>query len=74
MQILCLNCRRGVRPSVLPSVLPSVITRYYIKTTQARITKSLYFQLCELRKTLLLESVKLFRKLEDGHPGSERQL
>ena len=56
----------SVRPYVCPSVRLSVTRVDQAKTVQARITK---FLPSAARKTLVSGTVKLFHKLEGGHPN-----
>ena len=68
-----LSYRNSVRPSirlsVCPSVRPSVTRVDQAKTVQARISKS---SPSAAWKTLVSGTVKLFRKLEGGHPERGR--
>jgi len=57
------NHRNSVRPSVHPSVCLTRVDQS--KTVQARITKS---SLSAVWKTLVSGFVKLFHKVEGGHP------
>jgi len=60
-----LSARLSYRNSVHLSVRPSVTRVDQAKTVQARISK---FSLSAAWKTLVSGTVKLFRKLEGGHP------
>jgi len=64
-----LSYRNSVRLSVRPSVRPSVTRVDQAKTVQARISKS---SPSAAWKTLVSGTVKLFRKLEGGHPERGR--
>jgi len=64
-----LSHRNSVRLSVRPSVRPFVTRVDQSKTVQARITKSLP---SAVWKILVSGTVKLFHKLEKGHPERGR--
>jgi len=66
---LKLSARLSHRNPVRLSVRLSVRRVDQSKTVQARITKS---SLSAARKTLVLETVKLFHKFEEGHPERRR--
>jgi len=62
-------CFQRVLTIAILSVRLSVTRVDQSKTVQARITKS---PPSAARKTLVLETVKLFHKFEGGHPERER--